>query len=317
MGIRGLTSLLKKNTSGCITETTLDTISGSKLAIDTSILLYKYSSFNKIENSHIIGFLNKTILYLSNGIIPIYVFDGKPPDEKNKVINERKEHKRKIYAKIEELEDDYNKNGGEWKLSKINDFRSQIIKITPDIISDIKTLMDVLGVPVIDSTTDAEKTCAQLQIEGLVDYTVTDDTDAFTFNAKKVIKIKQNKDKIYIWDLDIILKELDMSYDSFVDLCILSGCDYCNTIKRIGPITSFNIIKKYKNIENFIENNTNYTIPENYLHDFNRSRNIFKDKLDLPKIPDTHSFKEKEFIAFLKKKNFTDKVINKYISKMN
>ena len=102
-----------------------------------------------------------------------------------------------------------------------------------------------------------------------------------------------------------------------MDLCILSGCDYCNTIKRIGPITSFNIIKKYKNIENFIENNTNYTIPENYLHDFNRSRNIFKDKLDLPKIPDTHPFKEKEFIAFLKKRNFTDKVINKYISKMN
>ena len=49
MGIRGLTSLLKKNTSGCITETTLDQISGSKLAIDTSILLYKYSSFNKIN----------------------------------------------------------------------------------------------------------------------------------------------------------------------------------------------------------------------------------------------------------------------------
>jgi flap endonuclease-1 len=172
--------------------------------------------------------------------------------------------------------------------------------------------MDVLGVPVIDSTTDAEKTCAQLQLEGLVDYTVTDDTDAFTFNA-----IKQNKDKIYIWDLDIILKELDMSYDSFVDLCILSGCDYCNTIKRIGPITSFNIIKKHKNIENFIENNTNYIIPENYLNDFNISRNIFKDKLDLPKIPDTQPFKEKEFIAFLKKKNFADKVINKYISKIN
>ena len=317
MGIRGLTSLLKKNASGCVTETTLDHISGSKLAIDTSILLYKYSSSNRLENLHIIGFLNKTILYLSKGITPIYVFDGKPPVEKNKVINERRENKRKIYMRIEELEEDFKNNGGDWKLTKINELRSQIIKITPNIISDIKKLMDILGVPILDSTTDAEKTCAQLQMSGIVDYTVTDDTDAFTFNAKKVIKIKQNKDKIFIWDLNIILKELDISYDSFVDLCILSGCDYCPTIQRVGPVTSYNLIKKYKNIEDILKNNSNYTIPENYLHDFNKSRTIFKEKLDLPCIPPKTPFKEKEFIAFLKEKNFNDKVIQKYISKIN
>ena len=36
--------------------------------------------------SHILGLFNKTIFFLDKGIIPIYVFDGKPPKIKEKII---------------------------------------------------------------------------------------------------------------------------------------------------------------------------------------------------------------------------------------
>lgn len=45
-----------------------------------------------------------------------------------------------------------------------------------------------------------------------------------------------------------------MSMDQFVDLCILLGCDYCPTIRGIGPKKAFDLIVQYKSIENIIEN---------------------------------------------------------------
>lgn len=39
----------------------------------------------------------------------------------------------------------------------------------------------------------------------------------------------------------------------FIDLCILLGCDYCDTIKGIGPKTALKLIKEYKSIENILK----------------------------------------------------------------
>ena len=44
-----------------------------------------------------------------------------------------------------------------------------------------------------------------------------------------------------------------MNMDEFVDLCILCGCDYTNTIRGIGPTKAFNYISKCKNLEKVIE----------------------------------------------------------------
>lgn len=40
----------------------------------------------------------------------------------------------------------------------------------------------------------------------------------------------------------------------FIDLCILLGCDYCESIKGIGPKKAIEMIKKHKSIEKVIEN---------------------------------------------------------------
>ena len=50
-------------------------------------------------------------------------------------------------------------------------------------------------------------------------------------------------------NLAIILEDMELTMEEFVDLCILCGCDYTNTIPGVGPKTSLSLIKKYKNIE--------------------------------------------------------------------
>lgn len=39
----------------------------------------------------------------------------------------------------------------------------------------------------------------------------------------------------------------------FIDLCILLGCDYCESIRGIGPKRAMDLIKQYKNIDEILK----------------------------------------------------------------
>ncbi|KNC68200.1 hypothetical protein SARC_18246, partial [Sphaeroforma arctica JP610] len=56
------------------------------------------------------------------------------------------------------------------------------------------------------------------------------------------------------FQIDKVLEELKMDMDMFVDLCIMMGCDYCGTIRGIGPKRALELIYKHKNIETILEN---------------------------------------------------------------
>ena len=92
MGIKSLTKLIKGKSPDAITTGQLHHLSGNKVAIDASLIIYQCllnvrNNGKQMENDskttgHIMGIFYKTINYLSLGIEPIYIFDGKPPDEK-------------------------------------------------------------------------------------------------------------------------------------------------------------------------------------------------------------------------------------------
>lgn len=45
-----------------------------------------------------------------------------------------------------------------------------------------------------------------------------------------------------------------MTKEQFIDLCILLGCDYCESIRGVGPKKAFELIKTYGDIETILEN---------------------------------------------------------------
>lgn len=51
------------------------------------------------------------------------------------------------------------------------------------------------------------------------------------------------------FNLRSVLESMDLTMSQFVDLCIMLGCDYCDTIKGIGPKKSIELIQKHKSIE--------------------------------------------------------------------
>jgi len=81
-----------------------------------------------------------------------------------------------------------------------------------------------------------------------------------------------------------MLKGLELTYDEFVDLCILCGCDYTDTIDGVGPVTAYKLIKENKTIENVIKaieksnddpkKKKKYVIPKEF--NYEDARDLFK-----------------------------------------
>ena len=311
MGIRGLNNLIKKYAPDAISEKEINFYKGSKVAIDCSILLYKFKYASRTSNSHIIGIANRIKYYFMNGILPVFVFDGTPPEAKKIVLVKRQANKERMYVRLEQLRERNPDTNEEKKLinDEIEKITSQLIVIKKKDVEECKEFLEMSGIPYCTAPEDAEKYCAFLQRNGLVDYTVTDDTDATTFGCKKILKTGISR---YITEIDteMILSKFEMSMDSFIDFCILSGCDYTEPIAQIGPVTSFNLIKKHKTIEEVLKTITKKS--ENF--DYLVSRKIFKEfDYVLPEEFTKKVCDKEKTIIFLNEKEIKENVISKFI----
>ena len=315
MGIRGLNTVIKKYAEDAIKTFDISKYKNSKVAIDCSILLYKFKYASRAENSHLIGIANRVKFYLMNGILPVFIFDGVPPDAKRVTLVKRQANKEKMYIRLEELRASNPETEQEKKSTneEIEKLLSQLIVIKKSHIDDSKELLEKAGIPYCTAPEDAEKYCAFLQRNGLVDYTVTDDTDASTFGCPIILKTSINKNITEI-NTNVILDKFGMSHDSFVDFCILSGCDYTEPIPQIGPITSYNLIKKHGSIEEILK-----TMPKEYPNfNYEISRKIFKEfNYDIPENFKKIQTDKQILLDFLNKHNFKENVISKFIKILN
>ncbi len=258
MGIRGLNTFIKKICPECITTNDITKYEGTTFGIDASILLYKYRHISNIDNScinsHIIGFINRTLYYKKYNIIPVFIFDGIPPEQKKITLKKRQSLKRKIYEKIEILQQLDPKTDDE-KLeieNEITKLSTQIINVTKIHIDDVKTVLNLLGVKYYDAPDEAEKYCVYLQNEKIIDYIVSDDTDVFTFGGNKVLK-SSIKNNIVETDINQFLIKANLDKNKFIDFCILSGCDYLPIVPYLA-INTVNTLFKNNNTIAFIKN---------------------------------------------------------------
>jgi len=282
MGIHGLTKLLQEECPASIREYEFENYTGRKIAIDASMAMYQFlvavrsggpgGNQTQLTNeagevtSHIQGMFNRTIRMLAGGIKPVYIFDGKPPQMKGGELAKR-------LAKRAKAESDLAAAKAAEDVDEMNKFSSRLVKVTRQHNEDCKELLRLMGVPVFEAPCEAEAQCAELARKGKVYATATEDMDALTFRTPKLVRKltfsqMKGKEKQLIMEIDYatMLSGLGITYEQFVDVCILCGCDYCSTIKGIGPKTALKLIKEFKSIENVIKNlDKKYKIPDDWL----------------------------------------------------
>uniref|UniRef100_A0A0B6ZKH0 Flap endonuclease 1 n=1 Tax=Arion vulgaris TaxID=1028688 RepID=A0A0B6ZKH0_9EUPU len=285
MGIQGLTKLLGDFAPTSMKENDIKNFFGRKVAIDASMSIYQFliavrQDGSQLTNedgettSHLMGMFYRTIRMIENGIKPVYVFDGKPPEMKSGELAKRKEKRdeaQKELDKAEEAGDNEN----------VEKFSRRLVKVTKEHNDDCKKLLRLMGVPYVEAPCEAEAQCAALVKSGKVFATGTEDMDSLTFGSCVVLRhltfSEARKLPIKEYQLARALEELSLSHDEFIDLCILLGCDYCDSIRGIGPKRAMELIKQYRSIDEIIKHldKKKYTIPEDWM--YKEARTLFQE----------------------------------------
>ena len=281
MGIKSLNNIIVNYTKNGEKKVHLSKFKGMRFAVDTNVYLYKYL-YGK--SNHIDGIFFMINKFKKFNITPIFIFDGKPPDEKNAKIKSRKYIRSKLEEKLLSLKSDLEIIGPDKKealLEEIKNVEKKIVYVNRDVVEKTKELFDLMGISYINADCEAEHYCSKLCKLSLVDGVVSEDTDTIACGSKLVLRQFSNKeDMVVSYNLNNILYDLNINYNSFIDLCILLGNDYNNRPRGLNPDKILNLIREHKNIENILKAGILYSL--NF--DYNKIREIIKLKDIKPNI---------------------------------
>lgn len=357
MGIKNLTKFINEKFSHVPKEVHLSVFAYKIIAIDLSLYLYTYKavanknggySYGKKggvrggNDSWLISFLQLVSSLRRNNIHCIFIYDGKPPVEKEAEQQRRKDENNKREVRAYELQasmDEYHQTGiikpnlqefidretsKEEKVKKLlnNTVNMNIIaekveqyanqgvpRVTEEDIMKTKKLFTILKVPFCTAPEEAESMCAKLCRDGKVDAVLSEDSDILAYGAPIFInKINTGNDTCKVIQFGELLQEMDYTPSQFLDFCIMCGSDYNSNIRGIGPVNAYKLISSHSSIEE-IENETGKDVScLNHV----RVRELFNrpksKKITIPYCGKPNFDKLREFLAISGITQFNDKL---------
>jgi len=291
MGIRNLNRYLRDNCPESIRCINISELSGKKIVVDISIYLYKYEAENALlENVY---FMLSIFRYYN--IIPIFIFDGKPPPEKKALLQKRKEDKESAqeeYNKLKQLLDS-NENYDEKQdiIATLHQLKKQIVQMNKDKIQSVKALIRAYGASYYDAPEEADELCALLVIKKKVWACLSEDMDLFVYGCPRVLRyFSLISHTVVLYYTKGIYNELNMTQHEFKQICILSGTDYNINVNGKNDKVNLKLTIKYFNKFKESNNSDFYAwLMENteYINDIellNKINNMFNLKYNTEKL---------------------------------
>jgi flap endonuclease-1 len=249
-------------------KTKLESFSNKVIAIDAYNAIYQFlasirgpdgmqltDSEGRIT-SHLSGLLYRNINFLSLGIKPVWVFDGKPPSLKTAEIERRRQIKKDATVK-------YEKAIAAGEMEDARKYAQQTTSMKDGMVKESKQLLGQFGIPYIEAPSEGEATAAHLTNTGQAYASASQDFDSILLGAKRLIrnftnsgrrKIPNRNTYIEI-EPEIIessktLESLQVTKEQLVDIGILIGTDFNpDGFERIGPKTALKMIKQHSRLE--------------------------------------------------------------------
>ena len=253
-------------------EISLEQLKWKRLAVDGNNMLYQFLSVVRLLNgsplkdsrgnttSHLAGLAFRTTRLIAEyRILPVFVFDGKPPSLKEDEI-EKRDQMRKRYAR--EWREALEKRDYAKAFSKA----VMMTRLTKEMVDDAKLLLRMLGIPCIQAPSEAEAQCAYMAMKGAVWAANSRDYDSLLFGAPRLVRYITISGKKFLPSRGISrklrpelieLREFLLHYgitrEQLIDLAVIIGTDFNSGIKGIGPKKAMKFIRQYGSLDQLPE----------------------------------------------------------------
>lgn len=267
----------------------MEDLRGKKVAIDTYNIVYQFMSAIRQPDgyplcdskgrttSHLTGLLHRTASLIEAGIEPVFVFDGKPHPLKQATLDGRKERREKAEQEWKDAVE-----RGDMKTAHTK--AQQTSRMTDEVKESAKELIRYMGLPIVDAPSDGEQEAAYICRRKDVWATASQDFDSLLFGTPVLLRNLTmtgrrkvpGKDiyreiKTEVIDSEEFLRNLGISREQLVDMCILMGTDFNAGIKGIGPKKALKLVRDNGDLESVLRK-----IGED-IPDYQEIRGIFLD----------------------------------------
>jgi len=253
MGIPGLAGWIH----GLLSQT-------SPLSIDWSI--YK----GKKIGIDILGFLYRaksrrcsTLLYVARlvaafracGIHPVPLFDGKPPEEKNSLLEERAKQRTDATVQCNKLEldlrsSDLTESHRASLLLNLQALTGATTYFTGEERELVKQLFYICGITPFNASGEADNALAYLSKRGDLAAVISHDMDLLPRGVETLLvpdayALPGDAAGWTSYSLSDVCAAASLSYAQFVDLCVLMGCDYTHGLTRTPPRIAHSLMLRH------------------------------------------------------------------------
>ena len=245
----------------------LGALNGKVVAIDALNIIYQFLSSIRQEDGtplmdskkrvtgHLSGLFYRTIRLVNAGVKPVYVFDGEAPSFKEKTQEERREVRR-------EAEKKWKKALAEQRIEEARKYAQASSRLTPGMVEESKQLLAHMGIPWVQAPSEGEAQAAHMVEEGGCHAAASQDYDSLLFGSPLLVRNlsitgrrkvpRQNRwvevsiEKV---ELSETLESMGIGREQLVLIGLLTGTDYNEGIRGVGPKTALKIVKEHKTLK--------------------------------------------------------------------
>ncbi|KAF2314633.1 hypothetical protein GH714_028105 [Hevea brasiliensis] len=231
MGIQGLLPLLKS----IMVPIHIRDLDGCFVAVDT----------------HIEYCMHRVNLLRHYGVKPILVFDGGLLPMKIEQENKRARARRENLARAIEHESNGNS-------AAAYECYQKAVDISPSIAHELIQILKQENVSYVVAPYEADAQMTFLAVSKQVDAVITEDSDLIPFGCPRIIfkMDKYGQGVEFHYSRLKLNKELSFAgftHEMLLQMCILSGCDYLQSLPGMGLKRAHALIKKFKSYDKVIK----------------------------------------------------------------
>ncbi|KAF7840388.1 exonuclease 1 isoform X2 [Senna tora] len=274
MGIHGLLPQLKS----IMVPIHIKQFEGCYVAVDTYSWLHKGAFSCSAElckglptSRHIEYCMRKVNLLRHYGVKPILVFDGGLLPMKSEQENKRARVRKENLARAVEHEADGNS-------AAAFECYQKAVDISPLIAAQLIQVLKQENVNYIVAPYEADAQMTFLAISKQVEAVITEDSDLIPFGCPRIIFKMDKLGQGVEFQYSMLQKNKELSFEGFnrkmlLEMCILSGCDYLQSLPGMGLKRAHAIIKKFKSYDKVLKHLrfSGVSVPPSYEDSFKKA----------------------------------------------